>query len=83
MCIKLLMLGPTVLVAPDLSYANEAEDIHPYFRKRFFATLGVFFPDRKLKFALDGSVPGNESIVDFSEQFGLDGTDETGALELG
>ncbi len=83
MCIKLLMLGLIVLVAPVLSHANETADIHPYFRKRFFASLGVFFPDRKLEFALDASVPGNESIVDFSEQFGLDGTDETGALELG
>jgi hypothetical protein len=82
--VSLLVLAVIVLLAPVLASAQDNHDVHPFLTKRYFATLGAFFPDRSFKFDVDGTTPSTEDeAVDFSEQFGLSGTDKTGAFEIG
>lgn len=78
-----LLLALTLIGAPPLAAAQVSDGVSPYLSKRYFASAGVFFPDRRLKFELDGSVPTVESTVDFSERFKLDGADESGSFEIG
>lgn len=72
-----------ILITPALSDAQGSGDTHPYLTKKYFASAGVFLPDRTLKFEFDGSVPAIDSTVDFSERFRLDGTDESASVEIG
>ena len=82
--VSLLVLAVIVLLAPVLASAQDNHDVHPFLSKRYFATLGIFFPDRSFKFDVDGTTPSTtDESVDFSEQFGLSGTDKTGAFEIG
>lgn len=78
-----LLPGLTAMVATATVNANEEADASPYLSKRFFASAGIFFPDRELKFRIDGSLPAVRSTVDFSERFNLKGSDETGSYEIG
>ncbi len=65
------------------SLAKDTPSTHPLLRDRFSISAGVFFPDRKLKFELDGNIVGKTEIVDFSETFRFDGTDRSVAFEFG
>ena len=71
--------------APLVANAQNDQEIHPFLSKRFLTAVGIFFPDRSFKFDVAGTTPStlSEEPVDFSETFHLDGTDESGAIELG
>lgn len=73
------------LLASLPANAQDDQEVHPYLSKRYFASLGIFFPDRSFSFDVAGTLPStlSEEPVDFSEQFGIGGTDESGAVELG
>ena len=68
---------------PVFASDDSRQDSNPIFSTRSFASAGLYFPDRALKFRLDGSVPTVESTIDFSERFDLASNDETAAFELG
>lgn len=80
---NLLLLVLAMVNAPSGAHAEEGSDRHPLLSKRYFASVGLFFPDRDLEFRLNGSVAGVNSTIDFAEQFKLDGDDETGSAEIG
>jgi hypothetical protein len=80
--LSLLLWLATTLICAAVS-ANEDAGASPYLSKRYFASAGLFFPDRELKFRVDGSASVAESNIDFSERFNFKGTDETGAFEIG
>ncbi len=67
----------------DLAHAQESVEVHPYLGEKFFADLGVFFPDRRLKLSAQGSTDNINELVDFNAEFGLNESDETFALDLG
>lgn len=82
--VRLLAPVVIVLLAPVLANAQDDRDVHPFLSKRYFTTLGIFFPDRSFKFDVDGTAPSTtDEPVDFSERFQLGGTDVTGAFEIG
>lgn len=74
------LIGLTCL-AP--AAAQQSQALHPYLTEKFFVSAGVFFPDRTLRFELDGALTGMHQVIDFSEQFRIDGTDEAAAFEFG
>ena len=68
---------------PSVLRAEEGSDIHPYLISEFFVDLGVYFPDRKVGIRVDGSLVGVNEPIDFNDEFGLDVSDETFALNFG
>ena len=78
-----LLIAVAILVDPARADDEGRSETNPYLDMRFYATAGLFFPDRELRFRLDGSVPAQDSIIDFSERFDLASNDETAAFELG
>ncbi len=53
--VSLLVLALIVLLAPVFASAQDNHDVHPFLSKRYFVTLGIFFPDRSFKFDVDGT----------------------------
>ena len=63
--------------------AQESSDMHPYLTDTFFLDVGAFFPDRKLSLSVNGSIGGDNPIIDFGEEFRLKESDETFAIDFG
>jgi len=82
---RLFLPGMMLLLASLPANAQDDQEIHPFLSKRFFTTVGIFFPDRSFKFDVDGTktTTVTNEPVDFSERFGIDGTDASGAVEFG
>ncbi len=68
--------------APQLTVAAELEDLHPYLESEFSLDLGVYFPDRKLKLRVNGSLAGNNDKIDFDRRTRLKAADETFSAEF-
>ena len=58
-----------------------------FLNAKYFASVGLFAPDRKLRLGLDASfditIPQPDEFVDFSEQFDIKSRDETFSAEFG
>ena len=78
-----IMLLCCLLVITKPATAQEQADLHPYLSKRFYAGVGIFFPDRKVELRVDGSQPGIGSGIDISNKFRTSGTEEEVNFELG
>lgn len=78
----LLMLG-----LPLAASGQQSADMHPYLGNTFFALVGLFRPDQRMRLGLEGSVEIPESapapFLDFSQNFGLTGSDDSIAAEIG
>ncbi len=64
-------------------HAQETADLHPYLTEKFFADLGIFFPDRRIKLSAQGSTGVPNQFIDFNTEFGLNESDETFSIDLG
>jgi hypothetical protein len=75
------------LLLPAIGFGDGADPIHPYLSNRFYASVGVFRSDQKVRLGLDGSVelPQDEltSYIDFSQSLGLSTSDQTFSAEVG
>ena len=58
-----------------------------FLNAKYFASVGLFAPDRKLRLGLDASfditIPQPDEFIDFSEQFDIKSRDETFSAEFG
>jgi hypothetical protein len=75
------------LLLPALGYGDEADPIHPYLGNKFFASVGVFSSDQKVRLGLDGSLElpegGLTPYIDFSQSLGISTSDQTFSAEVG
>jgi hypothetical protein len=78
-----ILLSSLLISSPGLALAQEPANVHPYLTEKFFTDLGVFFPDRRIKMSAQGSTSEINELVDFNEEFGLNESDETFAVDLG
>jgi hypothetical protein len=76
-----------IVLVPLAGYAQDGSNSHPYFSSKYFASVGLFKPDRKVRLGLDASVnlpePGPRPYVDFSETLDLKSSDESFSAEIG
>jgi hypothetical protein len=76
-----------LVLVPLTSFAQDRASSHPYFDNKYFASVGLFKPDRKVRLGLDASVdipdPGPAMHVDFSETLDVESSDETFSAEIG
>ena len=70
------------LVAPQLSVAEETDELHPYLDSGFSLDLGIFYPDRKLDLGVNGTIDGIKDEIHFDEGVRLDSADNTFSAEL-
>ena len=63
---------------PAASFAQTADDYHPFLSDRFNLGVGVYFPRKSLKIRVDGSHPEEE--IDLDEALGLDDDEVVGSL---
>jgi len=63
--------------------AEVRDDIHPYLTDTFFVDLGVYFPNREVKFQVDGTLDTPNDIIDFESEVGLRKSDQIFSLNFG
>jgi hypothetical protein len=78
----LLVVAILGLAAPQLTVAEDSESLHPFLESGFSLDLGIFYPDRQLDLAVDGTVTGINDEIHFDETVRLDNADNTFAAEL-
>ena len=83
MYLRHLLLCLLLIAGNNLSHAQEPGDVHPSLTEKFVLDMGVFFPDRSFKIHVDGSVAGGNPNIDFEDEFGLNRSDETFAIDFG
>jgi len=79
---RILICVLSIAVAIPL-YAQERSDVHPSLTKKYVLDLGIFFPDRSFKINVDGSIAGGNPSIGFEDEFGLNRSDETFAIDFG
>ena len=76
-----------LVLVPVSGLGQQDPATHPYFSQRYFASVGLFSPDRKVRLGLDTTVElpeGSQNpFVDFSETFDLNSSDDTASAEIG
>ncbi len=70
------------IAAPQLTVAEDSEDLHPYLKSGFSFDLGLFYPDRQLDLRVNGSITGINDEIHFDEEVRLDRADNVFAAEL-
>lgn len=79
-CLPLCILSIAGITS---AHAQEVGDVHPILTEKFFLDVGMFYPDRNFKLQVDGVVGGANPSIDFEDEFGLNKSDETFAIEFG
>ena len=77
-----LVVAVLCLASPQLTVAENSEGLHPFLESGFSLDLGIFYPDRQLDLAVNGSVTGINDEIHFDETVRLDNADNTFAAEL-
>jgi hypothetical protein len=80
---KRLLLCVLLIAGTNLVYAQESGNIHPSLTEKFVLDMGIFFPSRSFEIHVDGSIAGANPNIDFEDEFGLNKSDETFAIEFG
>jgi hypothetical protein len=78
-----LLLCLLLIAGTNLVYAQEPGDVHPSLTEKFVLDVGMFFPSRSFEINVDGSIAGANPNIDFEDEFGLNRSDETFAIEFG
>lgn len=75
------------LLASAVSYGQDEASPNGFLDSKYFVSVGLFAPDRKVRLGLDASVdltiPQPDPYVDFSETFDFNSRDETFSAEFG
>ena len=80
---NIVLLSIVFVAEPTVLRAEEGSDIHPYLTSKFYIDLGMYFPDRKVRVQVDGTLPGPSDPIDFNDDFGLNVSDDTFSLNFG
>ena len=78
-----LALGLLLACSPNPASAEVRDDLHPLLGARFHVDIGPFFPNKRLRLGVDGSVDPISPYIDFNGQLGLEAADETFSLDVG
>jgi hypothetical protein len=78
---SLLILAGAIGTFTTPARAQQPEP-NPFVNQKLYMTVGMFLPDRKVQLGLDAQLGDVKTDVDFSKRFAMDGSDESGALEL-
>ena len=73
----------SAIVGPNAATAQEADASHPYLAREFYASLGIFFPERKVELRVDGTTPGINTNIDVSKRFRTGGSEQEASYEFG
>ena len=69
-----------LFVAPVV--ASEEASVHPFLTSKYSINIGIFSPNKELAFRVDGTAGGEDTGIDFDEQFDLGHTEDVLALEF-
>ena len=83
MYVKHLPLCLLLIAATNLAQAQEPGNVHPSLTEKFTLDAGIYFPDRTFEIHVDGSVAGGNPSIVFENEFGLNRSDETFAIDFG
>lgn len=78
-----LYFGLLLLGSVQPGYAADTSGVHPYLSDKFFIDVGIFWPDRRLGLAVDGSLGEIHRPIEFGEEVKFKTTDEIFSLEFG
>ncbi|MGR9092864.1 MAG: hypothetical protein ACU85U_20020 [Gammaproteobacteria bacterium] len=78
---KYIPIAVCVLFLASVLPAEAQDKVHPEVSSRFSLDLGLFFPERELKFEAAASASASDSI-NFGETFGLEKHDQTFAIDF-
>lgn len=70
----------TSAVAP--AYAEDSSDLHPYLTTKYYTNMGVYFPDKKLKIGVDGTLGDENPSLEFEEDVRGDQSDQVFAFDF-
>ena len=77
-----LVVAILCLATPQLTIAEDSNDLHPNLESGFSLDLGLFYPDRQLDLRVNGSFIGINDEIHFDEEVQLDRADNIFAAEL-
>jgi len=83
MYVKHLPLCLLLIAATNLVQAQEPGNVHPSLTEKFIVDMGVYFPDRTFEIHVDGSGAGGNPSIVFEDEFGLNRSDDTFAIDFG
>jgi hypothetical protein len=83
MYVKRLLFCLLLIAGADLSHAQEPGNVHPSLTEKFVLDVGIFFPSRSFEIHVDGNLAGGNPSIDFEDEFGLNKSDETFAIDFG
>ena len=67
-----LIVAILCLATPQLTIAEDSNDLHPNLESGFSLDLGLFYPDRQLDLRVNGSLIGINDEIHFDEEVRLD-----------
>ena len=73
---SIVLVSMLFAVDADALRAEDQDDVHPYLTDKFFVDLGVYFPNREVKFQVDGTLDTPNDIIDFEREFGRGKSDQ-------
>lgn len=76
-----LVIGLLLACSPPLASAEVRDDLHPLLSGTVHVDIGPFFPNKRLRLAVDGSAEPVSPYIDFNEQLGLKEADEIFSLD--
>ena len=77
----IVMLG--IALIPAVSSAKQFGPAHPHIDGKYSVDVGVYFPEREFKVAVNGQVPDVDREIDFEQNLGISSSDETMAINFG
>jgi len=83
MYVRRLLLCLLLIAGTNLVHAQEPGNVHPSLTEKFVLDVGMFFPSRNFEIHVDGNIEGGNETIDFENEFGLNRSDETFAIDFG
>ena len=80
---KHLLVCVLLIAGGNLAHAQEPGNVHPSLTEKFVLDAGMFFPSRSFEIHVDGNIEGRNPSIDFEDEFGLNKSDETFAIDFG
>ena len=80
---KRLLFCVLLIAGTNLVHAQEPGNVHPSLTEKFVLDVGVFFPSRNFEIHVNGNIAGGNETIDFENEFGLNKSDETFAIDFG
>lgn len=76
----------SLLAIPGVAFADNADSLHPWLTSKYAFSLGIFYPDRKIRLRASGSIDLDpvvpEELIDFGSELKLSQSDSTVSAEF-